>query len=96
MSKRVMLRVISFMAVLILLAGAVKAYDAYWNKSVVYINKTAIPGAGFDESYNKTIADKQKAQLKHEQDAIKNKTNMEKAKVDAKANAEKGAAYESD
>lgn len=49
------------------------------------INNVTISGADFDESYNKAVAAKQKAQLEYEQAAITNKKNVEKAESDAKA-----------
>lgn len=50
-----------------------------------YVNKVVINNADFEESYNKAIADKQKAQLAAEQQEIVNQQNIDKADADAKA-----------
>lgn len=62
-----------------------KSVDAKYGKDVIAINNVTISGADFDESYNKAVAAKQKAQLEYEQAAITNKKNVEKAESDAKA-----------
>lgn len=59
--------------------------DEKYGKDVIYINKVVINNADFDESYNKAIADKQKAQLAAEQQEILNQQNIDKADADAKA-----------
>lgn len=62
-----------------------KSVDAKYGKDVIAINNVTISGTDFDESYNKAVADKQKAQLEYEQAVITNKKNVEKAEADAKA-----------
>ncbi len=59
--------------------------DEKYGKDVIYINKVVINNADFEESYNKAIADKQKAQLAAEQQEIVNQQNIDKADADAKA-----------
>lgn len=62
-----------------------KSVDTKYGENVIVINNVTISGTDFDESYNKAVADKQKAQLEYEQAAIENKKNVEKAEADAKA-----------
>lgn len=62
-----------------------KSLDEKYGKDVIYVNKVVINNADFDESYNKAIADKQKAQLAAEQQEILNQQNIDKADADAKA-----------
>lgn len=57
--------------------------DDKYGKDVIYINKVTINNADFEESYNKAIADKQKAQLAAEQQEIENNRAIAKAKADA-------------
>ena len=59
--------------------------DGKYGKDVIYINKVVINNADFEESYNKAISDKQKAQLAAEQQEIVNQQNIDKADADAKA-----------
>lgn len=59
--------------------------DEKYGKDVIYVNKVVINNADFEESYNKAIADKQKAQLAAEQQEIVNQQNIDKADADAKA-----------
>ena len=47
------------------------------------INKVVINGADFEDSYNKAIAKKQKAQLEAEEQEILNKKNIAKAEAEA-------------
>lgn len=54
-----------------------------YGKDVIYVNKVTINNADFEESYNKAIADKQKAQLAAEQQEIENNKAIAKAKADA-------------
>lgn len=51
--------------------------------SVIKVNKVVISEISFKESYNKAIADKQKAQLESEKQKIQNQKNIDKAKADA-------------
>ena len=57
--------------------------DEKYGKEVIYVNKVIINNADFEESYNQAIADKQKAQLAAEQQAIENQKNIDKADADA-------------
>ena len=59
--------------------------DGKYGKDVIYVNKVVINNADFEESYNKAISDKQKAQLAAEQQEIVNQQNIDKADADAKA-----------
>ncbi len=59
--------------------------DEKYGKDVIYVNKVVINNADFEESYNKAIADKQKAQLAAEKQEIINQQNIDKADADAKA-----------
>lgn len=59
--------------------------DEKYGKDVIYVNKVVINNADFEESYNKAIADKQKAQLAAEQQDIINQQAIDKADADAKA-----------
>lgn len=70
--------------------------DEKYGINTVIINKTVIGNADFEESYNKAIAKKQKAQLEAEEQEIKNQKAIAKAKADAtvkktKAQAEAAA-----
>lgn len=60
-----------------------------YGKDVIYVNKVTINNADFEESYNKAIADKQKAQLAAEQQEIENNKAIAKAEADAKVAVEK-------
>lgn len=60
-----------------------------YGKDVIYVNKVTINNANFEESYNKAIADKQKAQLAAEQQEIENNKAIAKAEADAKVAVEK-------
>lgn len=57
--------------------------DDKYGKNVVKIHKVVVKGADFTKDYNKSIADKQRAQLESEKQAIQNKKNIDKAKADA-------------
>ena len=70
-----------------------KSLDDKYGENVVIVNKVIINNADFEDSYNLAIAEKQKALLESQQQAIINKQNIEKADADAKvalakANAE--------
>lgn len=58
--------------------------DEKYGKDVIYVNKVIINNADFEESYNKAIAEKQKAQLAAEQQEIINQQNVDKAEAEAK------------
>lgn len=60
-----------------------EALDEKYSKGVVVINKIVINGADFEDSYNKAIAKKQKAQLEAEEQEILNKKNIAKADAEA-------------
>ena len=59
------------------------ALDEKYGENVVTINRVIISNADFDESYNQAIAEKQKAQLAAEQQAIENQKAIDKAAADA-------------
>lgn len=56
-----------------------------YGAGVVTINKVIVGNAEFEESYQQSILDKQKAQLAYEQQQIENQKNIEKAQADAEA-----------
>lgn len=60
-----------------------EALDEKYSKDVVVINKIVINDADFEDSYNKAIAKKQKAQLEAEEQDILNKKNIAKAEAEA-------------
>nr|DAP26958.1 MAG TPA: High frequency of lysogenization C protein [Caudoviricetes sp.] len=60
-----------------------EALNEKYSKDVVVINKVVINGADFEDSYNKAIAKKQKAQLEAEEQDILNKKNIAKAEAEA-------------
>ncbi len=66
--------------------------DEKYGTDTVIINKTVIGNADFEESYNKAIAKKQKAQLEAEEQEIKNKKAIAKAKADAEVKKTKAEA----
>ena len=55
-----------------------------YGDGVVIINKVVVLSANFSKSYNKAVADKQKAQLESEKQSIQNEKNIAKAEADAK------------
>lgn len=61
-----------------------KSLDNKYGERVLVINKVIVNNADFEDSYNKAIADKQKAQLEAEKQGIQNKKAIEKAEADAK------------
>jgi regulator of protease activity HflC (stomatin/prohibitin superfamily) len=61
-----------------------QALDAKYGRTVVRIARISVGNVSFEDSYNKAIADKQKAQLAYEQQQITNKQAQEKAEADAK------------
>lgn len=60
-----------------------EALNEKYSKDIVVINKVVINGADFEDSYNKAIAKKQKAQLEAEEQNILNKKNIAKAEAEA-------------
>ena len=54
-----------------------------YGENVVLVKKVTFDDADFDESYNTAIAEKQKAQLEAEKQAIVNQKNIDKAAADA-------------
>jgi len=63
-----------------------------YGKDSVIINKVIVKDADFDQSYNKAIAEKQKAQLEAEKQAIINGKNIAKAEAEAKVKKTKANA----
>ena len=59
------------------------ALDEKYGPGVVTVNRIIIGNADFDESYNQAIAEKQRAQLSAEQQAIDNQKAIDKAEADA-------------
>lgn len=57
--------------------------DEKYGKDVIFVNKVIINNADFEESYNKAIAEKQKAQLAKEQQDIVNQQNIDTAEAEA-------------
>lgn len=62
-----------------------KSVDQKYGDGVVTINKVVIGNAEFEESYQQSILDKQKAQLAYEQQQIENQKNIETAQAEARA-----------
>lgn len=62
-----------------------KSLDEKYGGDTIIVNKVVIGNADFEDSYNKAISAKQKAQLTYEKQQIENKTNIEKAEAEAKA-----------
>lgn len=60
-----------------------KSLDEKYGEKIIYVNKVVINNADFEDSYNKAIAAKQKAQLKAEKQEIENQKAIEKAKAEA-------------
>lgn len=61
-----------------------KALDDKYGEGTITVNKVVIYNADFDEDYQKAIADKQRAQLQSETQAIENERNIAKAEADKK------------
>lgn len=61
-----------------------KSLNSKYGSGVVAVNKVVVLSANFSNDYNKAIADKQKAQLESEKQAIQNEKNIAKAEADAK------------
>lgn len=60
-----------------------KSLDDKYEKDTIIINKITISNVDFDESYNKAIADKQKAMIEAQQQAIENEKAIAKAEAEA-------------
>lgn len=60
-----------------------KSLDEKYEKDTIIINKVVISNVDFDESYNDAIAEKQRAQIEAQRQAIENERAMEKAEADA-------------
>ena len=60
-----------------------EALNQKYGEDTIVVNKVVIGNADFDESYNKAIAAKQKAQIEAEKQAIDNKKAVDKAKANA-------------
>lgn len=54
-----------------------------YGENTIIVYKVVISNADFEDSYNEAIANKQKAQLEAEQQAIINQQNIDKAEADA-------------
>lgn len=74
------------------LAALQSSLDEKYGESTIIINKVVIGNADFEDSYNAAIADKQKAQLEAERQAIENQRAIEKAEADAKVKETNAAA----
>lgn len=61
-----------------------KALDDKYGEGTITVNKVVIYNADFDDDYQKAIADKQRAQLQSETQAIENERNIAKAEADKK------------
>ena len=61
-----------------------KSVDDKYEEGIIMINKVTINNVDFDDSYNLAIANRQKAQIEAEQQAIDNEKNIKKAEADAK------------
>ena len=67
----------------LVLSSIQKSLDEKYGENIICINKVIINNEDFEDSYNKAIAAKQKAQLDAEKQAIKNQKAIDKAKADA-------------
>lgn len=61
-----------------------KSLNEKYGENTIIVYKVVISNADFEDSYNEAIANKQKAQLEAEQQAIINQQNIDKAEADAK------------
>ncbi|MDO5133744.1 MAG: SPFH domain-containing protein [Eubacteriales bacterium] len=61
-----------------------RALDDKYGEGTITVNKVVIYNADFDDDYQKAIADKQRAQLQSETQAIENERNIAKAEADKK------------
>lgn len=61
-----------------------KSINSKYKEGIITINKITISNVDFDDSYNLAIANRQKAQIEAEQQAIENEKNIKKAEADAK------------
>lgn len=62
-----------------------ESVDQKYGPGVVTINKVVVGNAEFEESYQQSILDKQKAQLAYEQQQIENQKHIETAQAEAEA-----------
>ena len=60
-----------------------KSLDEKYEPGTIIINKVVIANVDFDESYNDAIAEKQRAQIEAQRQAIENERAKEKAAADA-------------
>ena len=65
------------------------ALDAKYGENRVVIKDVIINNMDFDESYNQAIAKKSQAIQEQQEQAIRNQTNIDKAKADAEAERER-------
>ena len=61
-----------------------KSLDEKYEPGTIIINKVVISNVDFDESYNDAIAEKQRAQIEAQRQAIENERAIAKAEADAK------------
>lgn len=62
-----------------------ESLDSKYGKETILVNKVIIGNADFEKSYNKAIAEKQKAQLVYEKQQIENQKAIEQAQAKAEA-----------
>lgn len=62
-----------------------ESLDSKYGKETILVNKVTIGNADFEKSYNKAIAEKQKAQLTYEKQQIENQKAIEQAQAKAEA-----------
>ena len=62
-----------------------ESLDSKYGKETITVNKVVIANADFDKSYNKAVAEKQKAQLAYEKQQIENQKAIEQAQAKAEA-----------
>ena len=60
-----------------------KSLDEKYEPGTIIINKVVISNVDFDQSYNDAIAEKQRAQIEAQRQAIENERAIEKAEADA-------------
>lgn len=61
-----------------------KSVDEKYKEGIIVINKVTISNVDFDESYNQAIANKQRASIEAQQQAIENQKAIERAEAEAK------------
>ncbi len=61
-----------------------KSVDEKYKEGIIVINKVTISNVDFDDSYNEAIANKQRATIEAQQQAIENQKAIERAEAEAK------------